>query len=179
MFGIKKINIITARNLSTLNMGVTKMLNFLDLIGYNIYFITKPKVDTNNSGLYHLLNFGRGEFKNIKEFERITTDKSELFRVNLIVVDLWDENIDNINEYKRMLNATNIDYIILTNTFHYIESDSNTSVSMLEAESNGDYSILDMINDDKRLFSSYVLMYKRNIKLDYIKKSILGDDEPE
>lgn len=157
MLDIKRTNIISGIK-SDVNYGLTKILDFLELIGKNILVLNKNESDIN------LFYNNKKYFKNIDEYKSIIFDKGNLFRVNLIVLNLWGESIDTVIGYKKLLDKLNIDYILVSNTYKYENKNENLTVSIIEKE-NGKYYLKDKLNNDRYSFSSYVIQYKREMKL--------------
>jgi len=100
--------------------------------------------------------------------------------VDLIFIDLLHiKNIKNILEYKELLDKTGIDYFIISNTYHYVDSDIYINVYKMERETNVNgkwsndyqYYVTDIISGWKSTFSDLVISYKRDKKID----DVLGE----
>ena len=120
MIEVKRCNYITGDSHSV-SYGLSKIIDFLDTSGRNIIFLSKP--ETHKTILKHLIKISRKEFKNRYEFDSLLNE-STLFRIDLIVVDLWNiDQVSSIMDYKEVLDKVGIDYIIVSNKYHYKEGD--------------------------------------------------------
>jgi hypothetical protein len=172
MIELKRVNFISGEK-NAISFGLSKILDFLDLSGRNIIFLSKPKNDVKTS-LKYIVNFNKREFNNYKDFEDLVTNKSNLFRVDLIVVDLWEESVDSVITYKEMLDKTGLDFIIVSDKYHYIIGDNDVTVNRLEQDRNSDlksikfetkYYIKNEITNQKYSFDDYKLSYIRDKKI--------------
>ena len=176
MIEIKKCNYITGDNLSV-SYGLNEIIRFLDLSGRNIVLFTRPK-SSNTTSLKYLVS-NKLEFRDYSDFKNISNDKSNLFRIDLIVVDLWHVRLSGIDEYKKVLDNTGIDYIIVAKEYHYKDSDSVTDYH-IKKESVGsqnynytepEYIITNKINGWSTDIGSLIKSYIRDKKID----GIIGD----
>ena len=90
MISLKKCNYFTGSASHVAN-AVSKIVKFLELDGYNHLLITPPKSSGSketNTGIFRDLP-GYLEFRSYDDFERLISDKGNLFRINLIVFDFW------------------------------------------------------------------------------------------
>jgi len=172
MIELKRVNFISGEK-NAISFGLSKILDFLDLTGRNIVFLSKPKNDVKTS-LKYIVNFNKKEFNNYKDFEDLVTNKSNLFRIDLIVVDLWEESVDSVITYKEMLDKTGLDFIIVSDKYHYIIGDNDITVNRLEQDRNTDlksmkfetkYYIKNEITNQKYSFDDYKLSYIRDKKI--------------
>ena len=169
---LKRANFITGEK-SAVSFGLSKILDFLDITGRNIIFLSKPK-DSINTSLKYILNFNKEEFNNIDDFKKLITNKSNLFRINLIVVDLWEESVNDVISYKEMLDKTGLDFIIVSDKCHYIIGSDDITVNSLEQDRESDtkkmkfetnYYIKNLITNEKYSFDSYKTSYIRDKKI--------------
>lgn len=176
MIELKRCNYITGEATSV-SFGISKIIDFFENSGKTPLFLYKKE-----SNFQHLIHTSRIEFKNQPDFEAIITDKSNLFRVDLLIVDLWFlSNVSKVLDYKKILDSIGIDYIIITNKYHYIEGDLNVNIYKLETEytdSNNwrfdtKYWISDLLGNSRSTMDDFVLAFKRNKKID----DIFGDEE--
>lgn len=172
MIDLKRVNFISGEK-NAISFGLSKILDFLDLTGRNIVFLSKPKNDVKTS-LKYIVNFNKREFNNHKEFGDLVIDKSTLFRVDLIVVDLWEESVDSVITYKQMLDKTGLDFIIVSDKYHYIIGDNDITVNRLEQDRNSNlkslkfytkYYIKNELTKQKYSFDDYKLSYIRDKKI--------------
>lgn len=168
MLDLKKCNYITGQS-NVVSFGISKIIDFFENSGRTpIFFSIKE------SQFSSLIQTSKIEFKNIKNFEELLSNKSNLFRVDLIVVDLWFlKNVSQVLSYKSILDKLNIDYVILTTKYHYIEGDENVSVYKIDSEytdikSSFDvkFWISDLVSKNKTSMNDLVLAFKRNRKID-------------
>lgn len=168
MLDLKKCNYITGQS-NVVSFGISKIIDFFENSGRTPIFLSIKE-----SQFSSLIQTSKIEFKNIKNFEELLSNKSNLFRVDLIVVDLWFlKNVSQVLSYKSILDKLNIDYVILTTKYHYIEGDENVSVYKIDSEytdikSSFDvkFWISDLVSKNKTSMNDLVLAFKRNRKID-------------
>lgn len=174
MIEIKRCNYITGTDVTSVSFGLTKIVDFLDTAGRNPIFISKPD---NKTSLKSLIRSSKLEFNNRYEFEELISNKSNLFRVDLIIVDLWHLNtVSSVMDYKVMLDKLNIDYIIVSNKYHYKVDDENTRIYQIDREAsdgvgwrlNYKYIITEKVAGWKATIDDLILSYKRDKKIDDI-----------
>ncbi len=170
MIEVKRCNYITG-DPHSVSYGLSKIIDFLDISGRNIIFLSKP--ETYKTILKHLMKISRKEFKDRYEFESLL-NKSTLFKIDLIVVDLWHiTQVSSIMEYKEMLDKVGIDYIIVSNKYHYKEGD-DICVYKIEKENNDSNLRIDkfLVTDEICGWSStiedLIISYRRDKKIDDI-----------
>jgi hypothetical protein len=182
MIEIKRCNYITG-DPHSVSYGLSKIIDFLDTSGRNIIFLSKP--ETHKTILKHLMKISRKEFKDRYEFESLL-NKSTLFRIDLIVVDLWHvTQVSSIMEYKEMLDKVGIDYIVVSNKYHYKEGDDicvynierqNTDIKTWNLSSSNlkidKFLITDKIGGWSSTIDDLIISYRRDKKID----DIFGDD---
>lgn len=171
MIDLKKYNYITGQTIDV-TFGISKIVDFFENSGKTPLFL-HSKV----SNFYHLIHTSSIEFENLSEFEKILKNRTNLFRVDLLVVDLWMvKDIGQVIAYKRELDKINIDCVILTNKYHYIKGDRNVNIYKIETEfaeknnwkSDTKYLINDLIENVKITMDDLILSFKRNKKIDDI-----------
>lgn len=126
MIPIKRCNYITG-DVSDIGYGVSRIVRFLELDGVNYLLLGsgKPKDSSKTTSLYSYLD-NQFTFSNLKEFTDIISDDSNLFRVNLLVLDFWNIPKDIIHEYKKEIDKINIDHIIVAKEYYYKSTDDVT-----------------------------------------------------
>ena len=144
MISLKKCNYFTGSASHVAN-AVSKIVKFLELDGYNHLLITPPKsssIKESNSGIFRDLP-GYLEFGSYEDFEKLISDRSNLFRINLIIFDFWYFSTSEIKSYKYLIDQLDITYIILAKTFEYKESDdvADYHVDIKYSEFNGNSSL--------------------------------------
>lgn len=173
MIDLKKCNYITGDPLCV-SYGVNKILKFFELEGRTILLITTSR-QTTSTTLKYLFN-NRVEYSDYNTFKSILEDKGKLFRVDLIVADLWQlKNIANIGEYTKLLSESGIDHIVLARQYHYKDTDSVNDFHITRESSGiGDkYTINDSISNWSADIDSLIKSYIRDKKID----GIIGDQD--
>lgn len=122
MIPIKKSNYITG-NPSDVSYAMSRIITFLETDGRNPLLICKPR--SSNSSKTSLIYFldNKIEFNNFNEFKMILENRSNLFRVDLLIFDFWSLSVSSIMEYREIIDKLNIDYIIVAKEYHYKMSD--------------------------------------------------------
>lgn len=169
MIDLKRCNYITGQS-NAVSFGISKILDFFENSGRTPLFLSKK-----DSQFKSLIQTSKIEFSNINEFKDILTNKSNLFRVDIVVVDLWfAKNITQVLTYKYILDKLNIDFLILTTKYHYIEGDQNVNVYKIDTEFSQQikfdtkYWISDIVDNTKTSMNDLALAFKRNKKIDDI-----------
>ena len=111
------------------------------------------------------------EFNNIEHFKELINNKSNLFRVDLILLDFWNLNVSSIIEYKEIIDKINIDYIILAKEYHYkLSEDINDYHVKIESgkDYHNEYLITDKISGWTSNLQNLTKSYIRNKKIDDI-----------
>lgn len=171
MIELKRCNYITGQ-INYVIFGFSKIVDFFENSGKTPLFLYRK-----GSNFQKLIHTSSIEFKDKNQFDEILTDSSNLFRVDLILVDLWFLNgVSQVISYKNELDKLNIDYIILTNKYHYIKSDVNVNIYKIDTEfdqknywnSEAKYFIEDLIGDTRVSMDDLILSFKRNKKIDDI-----------
>lgn len=170
MIELKKCNYITGDSLSV-SFGVNEIVKFLELSGSNIILVTRPKTYTTTSLKYFISN--KLEYTSYDSFKESLDNKSNLFRIDLIVVDLWHLNVGGIMEYKKILDKTDINYIILAKEYHYKESDDVTDYHIKKENKStnsfdSEYIITNKINGWSSDLASLIKSYVRDKRIDGI-----------
>lgn len=173
MIELKRCNYITG-DTTSVSFGVSKIIKFLELAGRNTILLTRPKTSNTTSLKYFINN--KIEFQNYDDFKSITSNRGNLFRVDLIVADLWHLKVSGIIEYKAVLDTLGIDYIILAKEYHYKESDNVTDYHIKKEAVSGSYNdqyiITNKINGWSVDVESLIKSYIRDKKID----GIIGED---
>lgn len=170
MITIKRCNYITG-DISDIGSGVTQIVKFLELSGRNYLLMIngKPKNSIKTTSLYSYLN-NQYIFDDIDDFTNIISDKSKLFRVDLLIFDFWNLSRSLILDYKKEIDKLEIDHIIVAKEYHYKSTDDVTDYH-LRREYKGDWSLSDVksqiiVTDNINKWSS---------NLDYLIKSYIRD----
>lgn len=184
MIEIKRCNYITG-DLNSVSYGLSKIINFLETAGRNPLFLFKPiGYSRSGSSLKSFIQTSKLEFNNRYEFQEIIDNKSNLFRVDLIVVDLLHLNsVSSVLDYKEMLDKVGVDYIIVSDKYHYKEGD-DIFIYKIEKESvdtanipyhfftNNKYFISEKVGGWRSSLDDLIVSYRRDKKID----DIFGDN---
>jgi len=130
MITLKKYNYFTGTPGDVSN-SVSKIVRFLEIDGFNPILFCR-----NTSTIKHQMpnNF---EFKNLEHFRELVSDPGNLFRCNLIVLDLWGFNLIEIDKFKSICDDLNIKLIILAKEFNYKTSDDVSDYHVITKYNHG------------------------------------------
>jgi len=166
MIPLKRCNFLTGDKYSV-SYGLNKILNFLELEGRNtLVFYPKPK-SSDNSLTYFVNN--KKEYNGFDNLKSIIKTEGILFRVNLIVLDIW--HLRNLNkEYIDLVKSTGIDFILVSKNYHYTSSEDVCDYhikreSVLHRNSD-QFFITDKINGWTNDLDALRISYIRDIKID-------------
>lgn len=173
MIDLKKYNYFTG-DVSSVASGVSSIVNFLDLAGYNYVLFTPPKPSESNKihdlCLYHYLN-NKIEFDNIDDFKEKILNKSNLFRVDLIVFDFWSKRKMNWGSYFDVIKDLPQNFIIVSKEFQYKSTD-DVNDFLLQNEykdlNKSDNWITDRINGTTATIDSLKKSYIRDKKIEHL-----------
>lgn len=180
MVNLKRCNYFTGE-LSDVGFAIKHIVDFLENDGRNSLLITPPKSyvkekkQKSNTSLKYLLN-NQFTFETIEEFTEILENKSNLFRVDLLIFDFTHLHKWEIVEYRKIIEELNIDFIIAAKEYHYV-LDENTNDFHIRREyknlKKSELFITDNINKWTTNLNELELSYKRDLKI----KNIFGDSE--
>jgi hypothetical protein len=144
MIPIKRSNYITG-NPSDVSYALSRIISFLETDGRTPLLICRPRSSSSakTSLIYFLDN--KIEFNNFSEFKMILENRSNLFRVDLLIFDFWGLSVSTIIEYREIIDKLNIDYIIVAKEYHYKMSDDV-----------GDYHVKHEIKNNHRDSNYYI-----------------------
>ena len=173
MVDLKKYNFFTG-DVSSVARGVSDVVNFLDLAGYNYILFTPPRPSESNKihdlCLYHHLS-NKIEFDNIDDFKEKILNKSNLFRVDLIVFDFWSKRKMNWSSYYDVIKDLPQNFIIVSKEFQYKSSD-DVNDFLLQTEykdlHKSDTWLADRINGTTATIDSLKKAYIRDKKLEHL-----------
>jgi hypothetical protein len=132
MIQLKKCNYFTGESFDVSNV-ITSIVNFLEIDGTNSLLFTPPK-SKNTTGLIYNLN-PQIIWNSYDDFKEKIEDKSNLFRINLLIFDFWSLNRALIPKYKQIIDKLDINYIITAKEYTYKNSDDITDFH-IKKESN-------------------------------------------
>lgn len=179
MIDLKKCNYITADNSSTVSSGFYRIIRFLELMGKNPLLLSSPLRDSVVKPIirYVVNDINIYEFKNLYELEEVLSDRDKLFRVDLLVIDLWGFSLGDIIEYKMCLDEYELDYMIISDKYHYIMEDDDTFIYKVTRETKDrydyTYSVTEVIGGWTSTIDDLKKSYIRDRKID----DIFGDSD--
>jgi hypothetical protein len=173
MIDLRKYNYFTG-DVSSVASGVSSIVKFLDLAGYNYILFTPPKPSESNKihdlCLYHHLS-NKIEFDNIDDFKEKILNKSNLFRVDLIVFDFWSKRKMNWSSYLEVIKDLPQNFIIVSKEFQYKSTD-DVNDFLLQQEykdlHKSENWITDRINGTTATIDSLKKAYIRDKKIDHL-----------
>lgn len=184
MLEIKRCNYITGDALSV-SYGLSKVISFVETEGRTPIFLSKPRSsNSKKTSLQYMVSCSKLDFNNSHDFISILSDKSKLFRVDLIIVDMWHLNLPSVLEYKKHLDNTGIDYIIVSSKYHYKNSDDIRIYEMrsesIESSVSGNfwdfrtvYHVKDKVSGWESTLDDLTKSYIRDKRID----GIIGEEE--
>jgi hypothetical protein len=173
MIDLKKYNYFTGDK-SEVSSGVSQIVNFLDLAGHNYVLFTPPRTTDSNKiydiCLYHYLS-NKIEFQNLEDFKEKILNKSNLFRVDLIVFDFWSKMDWEpfLNEIKSLPQK----FIIVTKEFNYKSTDDVNDFNIRREYKSLKNSVIWLTDNQKNQsnnIESLKMSYIRDKKLEYLFK---------
>jgi hypothetical protein len=173
MVDLKKYNYFTGDK-SSVASGVSDIVKFLDLAGYNYILFTPPKPTgsskTYDICLYHYLD-NKIEFNNIDDFKEKILNKSNLFRVDLIVFDFWSIKKMNWSPYLKEIENLTQNFIIIAKEFQYKTTD-DVNDFLIQTEYKELYKsetwLTDRINGTTATIDSLKKSYIRDKKIEHL-----------
>lgn len=175
MVDLKKYNYFTGDK-SSVAHGVSDIVKFLDLAGHN-YVLFTPKISTTSDKifdvcLYHHLE-NKIEFNNLEDFRNKIQNKSNLFRVDIIVFDFWGKVENKINwlPFLKEIEELPQKFIIVTKEFHYKTSDDVNDFHLRQEYKDlykSDNWLTDRINNTSATIESLKLSYIRDKKIEHL-----------
>jgi hypothetical protein len=173
MVDLKKYNYFTGDK-SSVAYGVSDIIRFLDLAGYNYILFTPPKPigpsKITDLCLYHHLE-NKIEYNSINDFKYKISDDSNLFRVDLIVFDFWSIKKMDWSFYLDELKKLPQKFIIVAKEFHYKTTD-DVNDFLLKTEYKDlhkiDNWLTDKINGTTATIESLKTSYIRDKKLEHL-----------
>jgi hypothetical protein len=173
MINLKKYNYFTG-DVSSVATGVSSIVNFLDLAGHNYVLFTPPRPHESNKiydlCLYHHLN-NKIEFDNLEDFKDKILNKSNLFRVDIIIFDFWSKKKMNWYPYLDIIQDLPQNFIIVSKEFQYKSTD-DVNDFLLRTEYKDfhkhDTWLTDKISGQSSTIDSLKKSYIRDKKLEHL-----------
>lgn len=173
MVDLKKYNYFTG-DANCVASGVSDIVNFLDLAGYN-YVLFTPKKPSNSQKLYDLCLYhyliNKIEFKDFEEFLEKISNKSNLFRIDLLVIDFWSISKKHHWKYIDIIDKINLPTIITSREYHYKSTDDVNDFHLRKEYKDtlkSDIWLSDKINNTSATIESLKLSYIRDKKIEHL-----------
>ncbi len=119
MIFLKKYNFFTGTP-NHISSVLLEVVNFLEVDNYN-YVLFTPNKEKSCGLIYGLHSCIL--FNNFEEFEELVNDKSNLFRVNLIVIDLYQYKSHQVTNFLKVIEKLDYKFIIIAKEYHYKSTD--------------------------------------------------------
>lgn len=174
MIEIKRCNYFTG-DMTHVASGVYEIVKFLEVDGRNYLLITPPRANTQSkqsqsTGLKYSLS-NQFTYENFEDFCEILNNKSNLFRVDLLVFDFWHLSHQHVNNYKKEIDKLNLDHIIVTKEYYYKTSDDVNDFQIrteYKDHHKSDTWITDNINKSTTTLDSLKTSYIRDKKIEHL-----------
>ena len=180
MIELKRCNYFTG-DVRAVSTAVHSIVKFLEVDGRNAMLFTPPKPvsgskQTITDMIYTISP--KTIWSGTEDFRTKLEDKSNLFRITLLVFDFWSLGRTAIAEYKELIDTIGIDYIIVSSKYHYKDSD-DIRVYKIEKESidvgnnslgsyhipDYKYWITDKIGGWRSTIDDLIISYRRDKKI--------------
>jgi len=174
MINLKNINYFNG-NTSDLRDGLTQIVKFMELDGLNSLLISplnKYISDINCIQLQQSID-NYITYSTFEEFEEILDNKSNIFRVDLLIFDLYYESKVLIDSYIDIIKKLNIKHIlIICNEYYYKKSDCINDFTIIREYDNVKSKYVTYLTDNINKWTSSIeslkISYIRDKKIDII-----------
>ena len=122
---LKRQNYFTG-DMAVVSNAVHSIVNFLEVDGRNTMLFTPPKPITRKSIVVTNLIYSINPqiiWEGYDDFVSKIEDRSNLFRINLLVFDFWGLSRSQITKYREHIENLGIDYIIVAREYIYKSTD--------------------------------------------------------
>lgn len=172
MIQLKRCNYITGEP-NDLGFAITEIMNFLEVDGRNPVLVTPPK-NQDSTNIKYFYN-SKITFDNYDDFKLKLTDKSNIFRVDLLVFDFYHLSPWQIKDYKKIIDELEIDHLIIAKEYHYKSTDDVSDFHIRKEYKElhkSEIHLTDNINKWTSTLKSLSVSYVRDKKID----NIFGND---
>jgi hypothetical protein len=159
MIFLKKYNFFTGTP-NHISSVLLEVVNFLEVDNYN-YVLFTPNKEKSCGLIYGLHSCIL--FNNFEEFEELVNDKSNLFRVNLIVIDLYQYKSHQVTNFLKVIEKLDYKFIIIAKEYHYKSTDDVN-----------DFHVEIKYNLDPNITTPTSFNATRNLQSKFIKDNING-----
>lgn len=174
MIELKRCNYFTG-DVRAVSTAVHSIVKFLEVDGRNAMLFTPPKPvsgskQTITDMIYTISP--KTIWNGAEDFRTKLEDKSNLFRITLLVFDFWSLGRTVIAEYKELIDTIGIDYIIVAKEYIYKSDDdiNDFHVRQEYKEKRSDIWITNKIGGWSANLDSLKTAYIRDRKIDDIFK---------
>ena len=174
MIELKRCNYFTG-DVRAVSTAVHSIVKFLEVDGRNAMLFTPPKPvsgykQTITDMIYTISP--KTIWSGAEDFRTKLEDKSNLFRITLLVFDFWSLGRTAIAEYKELIDTIGIDYIIVAKEYIYKSDDdiNDFHVRQEYKEKRSDIWITNKIGGWSANLDSLKTAYIRDRKIDDIFK---------
>jgi hypothetical protein len=180
MIDIKKYNYFTGDTPNCVSQGVSEIVKFLELTGLNYLLITPEPTSHGKSTFYHYFS-NKITFKDFLDFIDIISDKSNLFRLDIIIFDFWHLSKNEFWAYKEEISKLNINSFIIAKEYGYSDAEdvNDYSIRREYKSNNKDFTdrseiwITERLSNTSSSLNSLKLSYIRDKKIE----NLFGDSE--
>lgn len=178
MIDLKKYNFFTGE-VNAVARGVSDMVKFFDLAGKNYILLTPEKPKSSGKMydlcLYHHLE-NKLEFNTFDNFVEQISNKSNLFRIDLLVFDFWSIQKNNLWKFISEIENINIPSIIVSKEYSYKSTDDVNDFLIRQEYKDltkSDIWLNDKITNSSATIDSLKTSYIRDKKLE----NLFGDNQ--
>lgn len=126
MVKLKKYNYFKGKNPNDVSSVISSVCKFFELEGLSSLLLYK--CDYKPSEIKYIIS-NNMKYENLKKFKELITDKSILFRLDILILDLNHETYETHLDFIRELNhLENIKFIILSNNTYNVKGDNNIRI---------------------------------------------------
>lgn len=168
MIELKKYNYFTGET-NDVSHGVSDIVKFMDLAGSNYLLIT-----SRSGCLYHFLS-NKIVYHDVSCFEEIISNKSNLFRVDLLVIDLWSISDEQHHLYLKCLSDLDIP-ILITASRYQCKIDDNVMEYSIRKEYKGGFKSEVWISDKNKNWTTTISSLKKSYIRDKKIEGLFGED---
>ena len=174
MIELKRCNYFTG-DVRAVSTAVHSIVKFLEVDGRNAMLFTPPKpVSRSKQTITDMIYTisPKTIWCGTEDFRTKLEDKSNLFRITLLVFDFWSLGRTAIAEYKELIDTIGIDYIIVAKEYIYKSDDdiNDFHVRQEYKEKRSDIWITNKIGGWSANLDSLKTAYIRDRKIDDIFK---------
>jgi len=175
MIELKKYNYFTGEK-NDVSHGVSDIVKFMDLAGSNYLLITprKNEIAIGSGCLYHFLS-NKIVYHDVSCFEEIISNKSNLFRIDLLVIDLWPISDEQHHLYLKCLSDLDIPILITASRYQCKIHDNVMEYNIRKEYKGGSKSEI-WISDKNRNWTTTINSLKKSYIRDKKIEGLFGEE---